>query len=47
MDNQQHGLKQFANYILFYPVPDLGFYVLFFVAQLAKENLVLQLGFSK
>lgn len=47
MDKQQHGLKQFVNYILFYPVPDLGFYILFFVAQLAIENFVLQSGFSK
>lgn len=42
MDNMQHGLKQFTSYILFYPVPDLGFYVLFFVVQLAIQNFGLQ-----
>lgn len=41
MDNLQHVLKQSANCILLYPVPDLGFYVLFFVALLAIQNFVL------
>lgn len=42
MDNLQDGLKQFANCTLLYPVPDLGFYVLFFEALLAIQNSVLQ-----